>query len=386
MTPYKLYGMPASLYTAKARSYLRKRQVPFIEYGANHPDFATRIAPAVGRWIVPVLEAPDGTIIQDGSAIIDYLETNTEGQFSAYPSSALARTVSLLFEMFGGEGLLRPAMHYRWNFDAQNMTFIRDEFISSLAPIGASEAEGNAFFDNASGRMRGATASFGVAESTKALIEASYVAFLTLFSAHLKHFPYLLGGRPTIGDFGLVSALYAHLDRDPAATTLMRQQAPAVSRWVERMNAPGDIWVEHAEDPRLMDAENVPTSLKKLMIYVAEEYLPEITAHVAFANEWLAARPTLVAGTNGLDDPANRYIGSAEFTWRGTTMKSAVLPYRFYLLQRIQDCFERALASEQLAIRALFDETGLAPLLALKTVRRVARVNHFEVWGELRDS
>jgi glutathione S-transferase len=379
---YKLYGMPASLYMGKARSYLRKQQIPFVEYGANHPDFMAKIVPAVGRWIVPVLESPNGTIVQDGADIIDYFEATGGAQFSVYPESNVLRTVSLLFELFGGEGLLRPAMHYRWNFDEQNLAFVRNEFIAGLAPADASDTQGGQLFDMSSGRMRSAAVSFGVTRESQALIEASYLTFLTLFSAHLKNYPYLLGGRPTIGDFGLITALYAHLNRDPAATMLMRQEAPAVSRWTERMNASGDVWVEHVEDHSPINDNPVPDTLKHLLRYVGEEYLPEISAQVEFANAWLAAHPDLKAGTNGLDNPANRFIGEAEFAWRGITLKTAVLPYRFYLLQRVQDSFDKASASDQALIRELFDDTVLGTLFDLKTRRRIERVNHLEVWGD----
>ena len=74
MKHYILWGMPASLYTAKARSYLIKRGVPFVEYGVNHPEFSERVAPAVGRFILPVVECPDGRLIQDGANIIDELD------------------------------------------------------------------------------------------------------------------------------------------------------------------------------------------------------------------------------------------------------------------------------------------------------------------------
>lgn len=381
---YKLYGIPASLYMGKARSYLRKQGIPFTEYGANHSEFTARIVPAVGRWIVPVLETPDGTIVQDGTDIIDFFENTDVRDFSVYPESAVLRTVSLLFELFGGEGLLRPAMHYRWNFDAGNIDFVRSEFVNGIAPHGMDEAQGDAFFQVASGRMREAAVGFGVTEDSKPFVEASYLEFLDLFSAHLRLYPYLLGGRPTIGDFGMITALFAHLGRDPVPATLMRQRAPAVARWVERMQASGDVWVEHVENYEYVSDTPIPDTVKALMRYVADEYLPEITAHVVFANAWLAARPDLKAGTNGLDDPTNRFIGEAEFSWRGIDLKTSVLPYRFYLLQRIQDCFEGAGIGEQASIRSLFDETGLAGLLELKTQRRVERMNYLEVWGELR--
>ena len=72
-----------------------------------------------------------------------------------------------------------------------------------------------------------------------------------------------------------------------------------------------------------------------MLRFVVEEYLPEIVAHVEFANEWLAERPDLVAGTNGLEHPAARGIaggggliggGAATFDWRGVEVTTSVMP------------------------------------------------------------
>ena len=165
---------------------------------------------------------------------------------------------------------------------------------------------------------------------------------------------------------------------------LMKQTAPRVFKWLERMNGP-ETFQDHTVDwegEGLFASDAVPETLKDLMRYVAEEYLPEITAHVAFANNWLAERPDIEPGTNGLEDPAQRAIGMSEFNWRGHEVKTMVMPYRFYLLQRLTDCFAQAGDTEQKEIRALFAETGLDAMLDLRTTRRVERVNHLEVWGE----
>ena len=66
-----LYGMPGSLYTAKVRSYLRKQRIPFEERSPAHPHFREHVVSTIGRWIIPVLQTPDGTLVQDGSMIID---------------------------------------------------------------------------------------------------------------------------------------------------------------------------------------------------------------------------------------------------------------------------------------------------------------------------
>ncbi len=297
------------------------------------------------------------------------------------PADAVLTTVSYLFELFGGEGLLRPAMHYRWNFDDENLAFLKDDFLAGLFP-GADEATQTQVFDFASGRMRKAASSFGITPESIPLIESSYSEFMSLFNEHLEAFPYLLGHRPTLGDYGLIAPLYAHLGRDPYPAQHMRQQAPKISRWVERMNSPQQVAVEYgtlSED--LFPANAIPNTLQNLMRFIAAEYLPEITAHVAFANQWLAERPELEAGTNGFENPGRRFIGKAEFDWRGIKLCTTVMPYRFYLLQRVQDSFEQASKSEQQAITALFEDTGQASLLSIKTDRRVERINHLEVWG-----
>ena len=56
------------------------------------------------------------------------------------------------------------------------------------------------------------------------------------FNRHFEQYPYLLGWKPCVGDFGLLAPMYAHLGRDPHPASLMQQRAPRVYRWVERMN------------------------------------------------------------------------------------------------------------------------------------------------------
>lgn len=386
--PYQLYGMPASLYMAKARSYLRKQHIPFVERSAGDPHYGAMIAPAVGRMIMPVLETPEGALVQDGADIIQYFESLDGGvRLPATPDTAVHRAIAHLFELFGGEGLLRPAMHYRWNFDEYNLAFLQNEFPAGLLPGADAETQAQ-IFDYASSRMRKAASGFGVTEESMPLIESSYAEFLALFSEHLKTSPYLLGGRPTLGDYGLIAPLFAHLGRDPYPGMMMRREAPAVFRWVERMNVPEQIAVEYGTlSEALFADDSVPQTLKQLMAYVAAEYLPELEAHVAFANDWLDAHEGIETGTNGLADAATRFIGKAEFQWRGIPLKTMVMPYRFYLLQQLQDSVAEASEAEQDVIGRLFAETGLAAMLNLRTHRRVERANHMEVWGpDLRGS
>jgi glutathione S-transferase len=389
---YTLYGAPVSLYTGKARSYLRTQGIDFVEMSPGSDRYLNHIVATVGRWIIPCLETPDGTIIQDGADIIDHFDLG-EGaplrRSSVRPESPTLLAISHLFEIFGGEGLLRPAMHYRWNFDQQNLDFIMSEFALNM-PQSLTEEQAHDMFRKSSGRMRKAAVTFGVSAESQPLIESAFEEWLDLFSAHLAEHPYLLGGRPTLGDYGLIAAMWAHLFRDPAPTMLIKQRAPRVGRWVERMTSNEPYLHEYGGtvDADLIDDRELPETLLAMMRFVGEEYLPEIAAHVAAANDWLAEHPEIEAGTNGLENPANRSLtgggdGTATFDWRGIQLTSGVLPYRFWLMQRLHDDLAAAGSDEQQRARDAFRTGGLEQFLDLRTIRRIERVNHLEVWGPL---
>ena len=375
---YTLYGMAASLYTGKVRAYMRRNHVPFREEKAGGEHFNTVVTKAVGRWIVPVIETPDGDYVQDGTDILDHFERQGFSQTSLYPDDPKLSVIAHLFELYGGEGMLRAAMHYRWNFDETNLDFLRVAF-EDVLPDGLTAEARDPVFLHASGRMRKAAVAFGVTPETYETIETTYGEFLSLFHTHLEARPYLFGGAPTLGDYGLFSPLYAHLGRDPKPLHLMQTTAPRVFRWTERMNMPESFRDESVlkSGPDLFAFEAIPDTLKALMRFIAEDYLPEITAHIDFANNWLAEQdaPQLKPGALG------RGIGVATFDWRGHSIRTAVMPYRFYLLQRLTDAFEALDASDRAHIESLFEDTNLAPILHLKTSRRVIRENHLEGWA-----
>ena len=107
---YTLWGSAHSLYSGKARSYLIKKGLPFRERYPSDPDFGSRILPAVGHFVVPVLETDNGEIIQDSGDIIDFLEQR-HAEPLLEPQSPVQQWVSLIFDAFGSEYLLPLAMH-----------------------------------------------------------------------------------------------------------------------------------------------------------------------------------------------------------------------------------------------------------------------------------
>ncbi|MEL6686140.1 MAG: glutathione S-transferase [Pseudomonadota bacterium] len=367
---YTLYGMSASLYTGKVRAYLIHHGIPFEERGAGHPTFMADILPQLGRWIIPVVVTPDGTVLQDGTAIIDYFEAKELGRYSVIPSDPVARSVAYIFELFGGEGLLRPAMHYRWGFDADNLDFLRVNFAEAF-PAGLSPDQKAAMFEQSSGRMRKAGAAFGVSQETAPTIEETYKTFLGLLDAHFTATPYLLSDRASLGDYGLMNGLFAHLARDPHPALIMKRLAPAVFTWTERMNRPFGVVTNETAG----SSEPHWDTLNPLMKFIADDFLSEIMAHTEFTRAWLDD------DAPSMDKPIERSIGMCTVQWQGHQIQTAVMPYRHWLLQRLQDEFETQPQKDQTRIHAHLTETGLNDLLGAKLPRRVERRGNREFWG-----
>ena len=151
-------------------------------------------------------------------------------------------------------------------------------------------------------------------------------------------------------------------------------------RWTERMRNPSSDMVEFiGRDESLLVDDAIPETLKVLLARVASDYLPEIEAMMAFTNDWLAENnpePNEVVGGENL----GRGIGMCQFNWRGLNINAVVMPYRIFMLQRIQDAYDALDAPAREAVDVLFAETGLSALVTTRSTRRVERENHREIW------
>ncbi len=125
----------------------------------------------------------------------------------------------------------------------------------------------------------------GVSSANRATLEARYELFLYAFDRHLAAHPFLLGGRPSIGDFGLMGPLYAVLSRDPYPAELMRRIAPRVVDWVERMNHPPQTFGPWCPD------DQVPVTLDPIFEALFTDMWPMIEATVRAVTAWVQANP-----------------------------------------------------------------------------------------------
>ena len=261
MSKVTLYGSSLSLYTGRARSYLIKAGIPYEETLPNSPHFAKNVLPKMGeRQSIPVIETEDGEVIRDGAAIIDHYESNNGQRFS--PVTPMQKTLSLLFDVIGTEGLLRPAMHYRWDFPKENLDFLTFHFESFIPPIPDRKEKA----EEQMNRMRSAGKSFGAVPANFELIESLYNTLIEKLDHHFAQYPYLLGNKPCIGDFGLIAPLFGHLGRDPVAIRLLQTKAIRLFRWVERMNRPDPDFGEFGPGAgAYIEGDRIPDSLIEVL-------------------------------------------------------------------------------------------------------------------------
>ena len=74
-------------------------------------------------------------------------------------------------------------------------------------------------------RMQNAGKSFGAVPATFELVESLYCTLIEKLDKHFAQYPYLLGGKPSIGDFGLMAPLFAHLGRGSEIDSLNADQS-----------------------------------------------------------------------------------------------------------------------------------------------------------------
>tara|TARA_R110000787_G_scaffold170459_1_gene283158 strand:- start:1214 stop:2335 length:1122 start_codon:yes stop_codon:yes gene_type:complete len=355
MAAYVLYGSEVSLFSGKARAYLRWRGADFEERLATRDVYQNVIMPKVGWPVIPVVEMAGGEVVQDTTDIIETIEAVTSDGPRAIPSGPVQQVVSRLFDLYADEWLVIPAMHYRWNY---NEDWIYGEFGRTSAPD-VPAPEQYAIGKKNGERFKGAVPMLGVSEETIPGVEAAYEAFLKDMTEHLRHHAYLLGGRPSLGDFALNGPLYAHLLRDPESGRIMERLAPAVADYVRRVQA------GEAGDGDLLADDAVPATLEPILSRQMTEQMPALVKTAALFGEWAGS------ASAGADVP--RGLGKITFEMGGFEGDCAARTFPLWRLQAVTDAIDAMDADARARLETLLDRVGGSPLMEFRLPARLVR-------------
>lgn len=355
--PYKFYAMDHSYYSGKVRPYLRYKGIPYKEVLSTLLVYKRFIIPRTGVSMIPVLQSPDDVVVQDTTDIIDFLEERFPER-SIYPTTPKQRLTALLFELYADEWFLLPAMHYRWNYLNHHGDWLMGEFgrvIGNWAPAWMRRSAGRKL----SKMFSGFVGPLGINEETAPAIEAWYEGFLDQLNTHLTAHPYLLGSRPSMGDFALAGPLYAHLWLDPYPKQIMEARAPAVVDWIKRINA------ENQEAGEFLANDEVPETLNPILEHIFGEHFPILEDTVARLSQWIEAHP---------DKPRiSRAIGEHDYRIGEVTSKRLVFPYSQWMLQRSVDCYQTTKGDERAGVDAWLNSVGGRDAMQVEIKYRVDR-------------
>lgn len=353
--PYRLYGAQISYFTGKVRAYLRWKKLPYVEIPADANVYRDVIMPRVGFPVIPVVVTPQDETLQDTTEIIEALERR-HPEPSIQPPSPTQRLVAALLELYGDEWLVIPAMHYRWHHDRD---WALGEFGKLIAPD-ANPAEQHEIGAKRAAPFARAAEGLGAQPHMHTAIEASYEALLRELDAHFRQYDYVLGSRPSMADFGLIGPLYAHQYRDPTSGELMRRLAPAVARWVERMQEPprprrGDFLPDDA----------VPDTVLPVLARMMREQLPVLVNTAERLRQWLSEHPE--------EGKVPRAIGWHEFSLGEARGQRRVMPFCLWMMQRARDVYRELEGAEREKVDALLDAVGGDAFRGFRDPPRLAR-------------
>ena len=227
---YRIYGAELSPYSVKVRSYFRFKQIPH-QWIIRSAETMAEFAKFAKLPIIPLVVSPQLQGSQDSTLVIEQLEAQ-HPQESIYPEDTTVNFVSTLLEELGDEWGNKWMFHYRWARDIDQIASARR--IAQLTQPDASSEQLDELTEQVRQRMTGRVWFVGSNPETAPQIEASLHLALEQLEVHLESRAYLLGGRPSFGDFSLWGQLY-NVSTDPTNCALIEAKMPNLLAWIQRM-------------------------------------------------------------------------------------------------------------------------------------------------------
>lgn len=350
--PFVLYGWQLSYFTGKTRCYLRYKGVPHVEKPIDLYTFSVRAKKKTGAAVMPVIVTPQGEWIGDSSVIIDRLEPLFP-ENPVIPATPCQRLAAYLLEMWFDEWWIPIGMHTRWSYPENYPLFEREagrdllphfpRFLQNRAAAYAANA------------MRRYQRAVGFIPEQHQILNTWTDETLDHLDRHFATTPFLLGERPSLGDFGLAGPMVGHLGRDPWPKRNLIEPRRHLHAWLGRMTGPT------ARSGSLLPNDQVPESLNPVFASIFREFLPMLEGVLAETKQHLARRPV-----NG---SVPRSLGFIEFPMGNGRFRRRALPYALWMVQRMLDAHRSMTPPDQAAATAWLESCGGKRLLSLELPR-----------------
>lgn len=321
---YRLHGLLLSPYSLKLRAVLRYRRLPhvWVQGGAS-----MELARQMKAPVIPVLELPDGKLINDTTLVIDILEEREPSLRSVVPLDAADAFLAFLIEDFADEWLTKAMFAYRWARPRDQAVCSRWIAYDASREKGRERLEG--FARDYRQRQTGRMDLVGCEPDNLPLIETSTNDLLDILERHCVNQFALFGGGVSRAEFALFGQL-SQIASDPTSRDLMCAAYPYTQRWVAELDDLSGH--DPAEEP---SARSLAVS--DILALIGSIYLPFLSANAEALEE---GRPRMTMNARGLP------FSQRPFAYQVKCLET--LKLRFAALSR----FDRA------RIEPLLAETG----------------------------
>lgn len=345
-TDYTLYSWQLSYFSGKMRGYLNYKGANFVDKPINSYQLLYQIPKKTGATVMPVVKTSQGEWLQDTTDIIDRLEQNHRDN-AVLADTPKQRIASLIFEAWADEWWIPIAMHYRWSYP-ENYTLFEEEGGKALLPYAPKFAR-NLAVQQAANRLRSYLPAVGVTPEQFGTMERWTNQMLDIFEDHFAQHAYLLGDKPSLGDFALLGPLYGHLNRDPAPKRNLLDPRPNLQAWVQRAHN------GNQGQGSLLPDDEIPATLHPVFAAIFNEFFPMISAYAEVIAKFVAQQGL----TSG--DKLPRGLDMVSFPMGSQQFIRACVPYSVWMMQRAQEQYLQLKPMEQSTVDQWLAEFDQGP-------------------------
>jgi glutathione S-transferase len=341
---YTLIGSELSMFTRKLEGQLRYQNIPHVWKYKSMAD-ASELEKRAGTRFIPLLETPDGWLLNDTIAIGPMLSERFRDA-PVLPSSPIQRAACFVLEDYFNHWFPRHALHSRW-VDLDNAIEAGKCFGANIL-LGKSINEELTDEEKAQVAGMGKTMrdSFGLgacdvqgAGADKAEeVRSDFNVMMNLFGQHFEAHDFLLGDRACIADFAIVGPAKAHFLQDPLPLSWLTNEGneEMLGAFVERVFHSDDAGKTYSPD------DQIPDTLIPILEHAKTNYQP-------------FAKASIQAAMRG-EKTFNLDLGHGEFTARSMKRLDKA---RLHVRDEIQDLPLRGSLLEELGVLELYERERL---------------------------
>ncbi|MGD9019864.1 MAG: glutathione S-transferase family protein [Desulfuromonadales bacterium] len=328
---FRLMGLEPSPYTMKVESFLKFKGIPY-EWVSRNLKNEKLFQKHAKVQLIPLLFFPSGETMQDSTPIIERLDEEYP-EPGIHPEDEALWFISCLFEEFGDEWCNKLMFFQRWFYDAdakatgERLARARLEgnwWAPIVRPIAARLLVR---------RMVPRLVYSGGNETNIPQLKLSFIDLTAMLEKHFQAWPYLLGGRPCFGDFGLWCNYYQAWT-DPTAGSYLETSAPALVSYIKRMLSP-------AVEGEFESIETLKPTLEPILEReMATRFLPWMEAN---HRAWRAGDK------------------ETSLTMNGSLFQQKTFKYQAITLDELRSKYATVSGNETLS--NLLEETGCLPYL-----------------------